>query len=78
MHARNYIGREKKRQYQLKLIWWWYNFILGCTGRIWLNGEYLKSSSDALSVQGIGCISTLDMQENVRILKKLLRTDLSI
>ena len=53
------IDREKKWWYQLKLIWWWYICILGCSGRIWVKGEDIKSSRDALSIQMIGFIGTL-------------------
>ena len=39
----NIQAENKQRRAQLKLIWRWYNCILGCTDRIWVSREYLKA-----------------------------------
>ena len=62
---RNYIGREKKRRYQLKLSWWCYDYILGFTGRVQVGRESTKISSADLSMRAIFCIIKFTKQENI-------------
>ena len=50
----------------MKLIWWCYNCILGCDGRIWVSREDIKLLRAALSIQAISCISMLTTQGNIR------------
>ena len=72
MHAIT-SAEDKNRKYQLKLRWYWYNCILGCTFQIRVSGEDLKSSCTALSIPPFGCTDTLTIQGNIRIFKNLSR-----
>ena len=61
----------------MKLSLWWYTWILGCTGKFWVSGQYLKIPRTALSIRVIGCIGTLTTQGYIGISKKS-RADISI